>query len=71
MVEEVSLTQKPSVESVTVVSQVLVTELAVEDKTQEPEQASMTEDEVHEAQLSGGQTELKENAVEEKHNLKR
>ncbi len=66
VVEEVSLTQKPSVESVTVVSQVLVTELAVEDKTQEPEQASMTEDEVHEAQLSGGQTELKENAVEEK-----
>lgn len=66
VVEEVSLTKKPSVESVTVVSQVLVTELAVEDKTQEPEQASMTEDEVHEAQISGGQTELKENAVEEK-----
>ncbi|XP_052442163.1 A-kinase anchor protein 12b isoform X1 [Carassius gibelio] len=65
-VEEESLTQKPSVESVTVVSQVLVTELAVEDKTQEPEQASMTEDEVHEAQMSGGQTELKENVVKEK-----
>ncbi|XP_016094157.1 A-kinase anchor protein 12b isoform X2 [Sinocyclocheilus grahami] len=66
VVEEENLTQKPSVESVTVVSQVLVTELAVEDNTQEPEQASMTEDEVHEAQMSGGQTELKENAVEEK-----
>ncbi len=66
VVEEVSLTQKPSVESVTVISQVLVTEVAVEDKTQESEQASMTEDEVHEAQMSGGQTELKENAVEEK-----
>ncbi|XP_016303566.1 A-kinase anchor protein 12-like isoform X2 [Sinocyclocheilus anshuiensis] len=66
VVEEENLTQKPSVESVTVVSQVLVTELAVEDKTQEPEQASMIEDEVHEAQMSGGQTELKENAVEEK-----
>uniref|UniRef100_A0A671Q8D5 A-kinase anchor protein 12-like n=1 Tax=Sinocyclocheilus anshuiensis TaxID=1608454 RepID=A0A671Q8D5_9TELE len=65
-VEEESLTQKASVESVTVVSQVLVTELAVEDKTQEPEKASVTEDEVHEAQMSGGQTELKENAVEEK-----
>ncbi|XP_059368819.1 A-kinase anchor protein 12b isoform X2 [Carassius carassius] len=65
-VEEESLTQKPSVESVTVVSKVLVTELAVEDKTQEPEQASMTEDEVHEAQMSGGQTELKENVVKEK-----
>ncbi|XP_043076373.1 A-kinase anchor protein 12b isoform X2 [Puntigrus tetrazona] len=66
VVEKENLTQKPSVESVTVVSQVLVTELAVEDKAQEPEQASMTEDEVHEAQMSGGQTELKENAVEEK-----
>ncbi|XP_058611005.1 A-kinase anchor protein 12b isoform X2 [Onychostoma macrolepis] len=66
VVVEESLTQKPSVESVTIVSQVLVTELAVEDKTQEPEQASMAEDEVHEAQMSGGQTELKENAVEEK-----
>uniref|UniRef100_A0A673JR70 A-kinase anchor protein 12-like n=1 Tax=Sinocyclocheilus rhinocerous TaxID=307959 RepID=A0A673JR70_9TELE len=65
-VEEESLTQKASVESVTVVSQVLVTELAVEDKTQEPEKASVTEDEVHEAQMGGGQTELKENAVEEK-----
>uniref|UniRef100_A0A8C2D6Q3 A kinase (PRKA) anchor protein 12b n=1 Tax=Cyprinus carpio TaxID=7962 RepID=A0A8C2D6Q3_CYPCA len=66
VVEEESLTQKPSEESVTVVSQVLVTELVVEDKTQEPEQASMTVDEVHEAQMSGGQTELKENVVKMK-----
>uniref|UniRef100_A0A9J8BS58 A kinase (PRKA) anchor protein 12b n=1 Tax=Cyprinus carpio carpio TaxID=630221 RepID=A0A9J8BS58_CYPCA len=65
-VEEESLTQKPSVESITVVSQVLVTELAVEDKTQEPEKSSVTEDEVHEAQMSGGQTELTENAIDEK-----
>ncbi|XP_073709342.1 A-kinase anchor protein 12b isoform X2 [Garra rufa] len=66
MMEEEILTQKPSVESVTVVSQVLVTELAVEDKTQEPEKASVTEVEVYEAQIRGGKTELKENAVEEK-----
>ncbi|XP_059354689.1 A-kinase anchor protein 12-like isoform X2 [Carassius carassius] len=65
-VVEESLTQKSSVESVTVVSQVLVTELAVEDKTQETEKATVTEDEIHEAQMSGGQTELTENAVEEK-----
>ncbi|KAK2884248.1 hypothetical protein Q8A67_017885 [Cirrhinus molitorella] len=66
VMEEEVLTQKPLVESATVVSQVLVTELAVEDKTQEPEKATVTEVEVHEAQMSGGQTELKENAVEEK-----
>uniref|UniRef100_A0A8C1U106 A kinase (PRKA) anchor protein 12b n=1 Tax=Cyprinus carpio TaxID=7962 RepID=A0A8C1U106_CYPCA len=65
-VEEESLTQKPSVESITVVSQVLVTELAVEDKTQEPEKSSVTEDEVHEARMNGGQTELTENAIDEK-----
>ncbi|XP_067272903.1 A-kinase anchor protein 12b isoform X2 [Pseudorasbora parva] len=61
-VEKESLNQKPSVESVTVVTQALVTELAVEDKTQEPEKASVTEDKVHEAQISGGQTEPSENA---------
>ncbi|XP_051510974.1 A-kinase anchor protein 12b isoform X2 [Myxocyprinus asiaticus] len=64
---------KPSVESVIAVSQALVTELAVEDKTEKPEMASVTEDEVHEAQVRDVQTELKavlqsplENAVEEK-----
>ncbi|XP_051951366.1 A-kinase anchor protein 12-like isoform X2 [Xyrauchen texanus] len=64
---------KPSVESVTAVSQALVTGLAVEDKTEKPETASVTEVEFHEAQVSEVQTELKEelqspleNAVEEK-----
>ncbi|XP_056336635.1 A-kinase anchor protein 12b isoform X2 [Danio aesculapii] len=69
-VEEESLNQKPSVESVTVVSQPLVTEMAVEEKTDEPEKVTVTEDEVHEAHTSGVQTELKdqpiENAIEEK-----
>ncbi|NP_001091654.2 A-kinase anchor protein 12b isoform 2 [Danio rerio] len=69
-VEEESLNQKPSVESATVVSQPLVTEVAVEEKTQEPERVTVTEDEVHEAQTSGVQAELKdqpiENAIEEK-----
>ncbi|CAM4693343.1 unnamed protein product [Leuciscus chuanchicus] len=69
-VKEESLDQNPSVESVTVVTQALVTELAIEDKTQEPEKVSVTEDKVHEAQISVGQVELKdepiENAVEEK-----
>ncbi|XP_051732427.1 A-kinase anchor protein 12b isoform X2 [Ctenopharyngodon idella] len=69
-VEEESLNQKPAVESVTVVTQALVTELAVGEKTQEPEKASVAEDKVHEAQMSGSPTELKdeplENAVEAK-----
>ncbi|XP_051501496.1 A-kinase anchor protein 12-like isoform X2 [Myxocyprinus asiaticus] len=71
-VEEESLL-KPSVESVTAVSQALVTGLVVEGKTEKPEMASVTEDKVHEAQVSEVQTELKEelqspleNAVEEK-----
>ncbi|KAI2651974.1 A-kinase anchor protein 12 [Labeo rohita] len=65
VMEEEILTQKPSVESVTVVSQVLVTELAVEDKTQEPEKAIVTEVEVHEAQMSGDKTEPEKASVTE------
>ncbi|KAK7150349.1 hypothetical protein R3I93_011567 [Phoxinus phoxinus] len=69
-VKEESLNHKPSVESVTVVTQALVTELAIEDKTQEPEKVNVTEDKVHEAQMSVGQVELKDepitNAVGEK-----
>ncbi|XP_056115896.1 A-kinase anchor protein 12b isoform X2 [Rhinichthys klamathensis goyatoka] len=69
-VKKESLNQKPSVESVTVVTQALVTALAIEDKTQEPEKVSVTEDKVHEAQMSVGQVELKDepidNAVEDK-----
>jgi len=69
-VKEEGLNEKPLVESVTVVTQALVTELAIEEKTQEPEKVSVTEEKVHEAQMSVGQVELKEepieNAVEEK-----
>lgn len=72
VVEQESLS-KSSVESITVVSQVLVTEMAVEDKMEKLEKASVTEDEVLEAQVSEVQTDLKdepqitlENAVEEK-----
>ncbi|TRY57065.1 hypothetical protein DNTS_023961 [Danionella cerebrum] len=69
-VEEEALSQKPSVESVTVVGQVLITELTVEEKIQEPEKVIVTESEVHEAHISGVQTELKDeklsNEMEEK-----
>ncbi|XP_077077274.1 A-kinase anchor protein 12b isoform X2 [Siphateles boraxobius] len=69
-VKEESLNQKPSVESVTVFTQALVTEIVIEDNTQEPEKVSEIEDKVHEGQMSVGQVELKdepiENAVEEK-----
>ncbi|XP_051954615.1 A-kinase anchor protein 12b isoform X2 [Xyrauchen texanus] len=64
---------KPSEESVIAVSQALITELAVENKTEKPEMASVTEDEFHEAQVREVQTELieerqspLENAVVEK-----
>nr|XP_055041666.1 A-kinase anchor protein 12b isoform X1 [Misgurnus anguillicaudatus] len=72
VVEQESLL-KSTVESITVVSQVLVTEMAVEDKMEKLEKASVTEDELLEAQVNEVQTDLKdepqitlENAVEEK-----
>ncbi|KAI7799394.1 A-kinase anchor protein 12 [Triplophysa rosa] len=61
---------KTSVESVTIVSQAVVTEISVEDTTEKLEKATVAKEEVYEAKVSEVKPDLKdallENAVEEK-----
>ncbi|XP_056620392.1 A-kinase anchor protein 12b isoform X1 [Triplophysa dalaica] len=69
VVKEESIS-KTSVESVTVVSQAVVTEISVEDTTEKLEKATAAKEEVYEAEVSEVKPDLKdallENAVEEK-----